>query len=154
MLAKADGQGAHETMRQLASSHGGQDSQCRYLGPQLHWSGGNRPKLKARKAQAWKAFKAYGRFWRTNAPRNFKTNIFTASVLSILTSAATTLVLSKGELKSLTTIYQQMLRVLLQGKACKNKTTATAKNTLRFPMKKFAVNSACLPLRLFCELRG
>ena len=41
MLAKAFGQGAHLAMRQIEQKHAGLNSQCRYLGPQLHWSGSN-----------------------------------------------------------------------------------------------------------------
>ena len=51
-------------------------------------------------------------------PRKFKVNIFTASVLSVLTSAATILVLSDKELGMLRTTHQQMLRILVLGKGC------------------------------------
>ena len=118
MLAKAFGQGSHSVMKQLAEHHTGLNAHCRYLGPQLHWSGNNGPEIKARRAQAWHAFKAFSRLWSSDAPKSFKINIFTASVQSVFTSAATTLVLSNKELGMMCTTHQQMLRVLLKGKAC------------------------------------
>ena len=110
MLAKAFGRGAHEAMKTIAEEHHGLSAHCRYLGPQLHWAGGSLPEIKARRAQAWHAFNAFGRLWRTSVSRKFKVSISTASVVSILTSAATTLVLSDNELGMLRTTQQQMVR--------------------------------------------
>ena len=47
--------------------------------------------------------------------------MFQSAVLSILTSAVVTLVLSKNEVQRLSTPYYKMLRVLLMGTACNKK---------------------------------
>ena len=118
MVAKAFGQGAHARMHELAKENPGLNTHCRYLGPQLHWAGGNMPEVRARRVQAWQAFKAFGKVWSTGVPRNFKVNLFISSVQSVLLSAATTFVLIDKEVGMLRTTHQQMLRVILLGKAC------------------------------------
>ena len=105
MVAKAFGQGAHKQMHELANDNEGLNTHCRYLGPQLHWAGGNMPEIRARRAQAWQAFKAYGRIWSTKIPKTFKVNLFVASVQSVLLSATTTLVLSDKEVGMLRTTH-------------------------------------------------
>ena len=114
-------------MRNLAEQHAGLNTHCRYLGPQVHWNGGNLPEIRARRAQARQAFKSLGRLWRTNAPREFEINIFVASVMRVLTSAATVLVLSDKELGMLRTTHRQMLRILLLGKGCEKTYVASQK---------------------------
>ena len=118
-IAKVFGKGSHCVMKSMAQDENiGLCDEARYLGPLLHWQGTNKNEIRMRRMQANRAFNAYRSLWASEVSMKHKLNVYQAAVLSILTSAITTMVLSKADIKALTVPYQKHLRRILQGSAC------------------------------------